>query len=192
MDYAVFNDENTDSEYAVNASSDRRYSPFELGDSADGVSDNSEATSHDDEDDDFYVVSAPPPSPQEPSMLEAVFAEQLTRSLQMVVQPSGSNTANTSSCIAPHTTKVAGAASPPPSTVIDKMTWQHAHALDKLLRRQQDGAIRKKNRPFGRTKARSLCNKTASDLADAVSMIRISSSKSTALVLEQQKDSSHH
>lgn len=191
MDYAVFNDGNTDPDYAVNASSDRRYSTFELEDSADGASDNSEATSHDDEDDDFYVVSAPPPSPQEPSMLEAVFAEQLTRSLQMVVQPNDGNETGSNSCIAPHTTKAA-AASPPSASVIDKMSWQHAHALDKLLRKQQEGAIRKKNRLVGRTKTRSLCNKTASDLADAVSMIRISSSKSTALVLEQQKDPSHH
>lgn len=140
-----------------------------------------------DDDDGYYDVTAPPPSPQEPSMVEAVFAEQLNRSLEEIVQANPSE-------IIPDDDPVQILASPVYSvdeTSTSRVSWDHARALDKLLRQTQQeqqqhqhrrGGVKKK--PLrgrnSRLKARSLTNKTAGDLADAISMIRISTTKTAS------------
>ncbi|KAI9323188.1 hypothetical protein BX666DRAFT_19495 [Dichotomocladium elegans] len=131
----------------------------------------------DDDDDAFYMVTAPPPSPQQPSMLDTVFAEKLTRSLHAVVshteQKEPSHPQLPNGTPAPTTTTSS-------SSIVVGTSWDHAAALDKLLRKvQRDGTVRKKKRMTHITtklKARSLCNKTASELADAISMIQLSTS----------------
>ncbi|KAI8137263.1 hypothetical protein BJV82DRAFT_636353 [Fennellomyces sp. T-0311] len=116
--------------------------------------DDEEVNSEDEQD--YYVVSAPPPSPQEPSMLETVFAKQLSGALEVVVRTN----------------------SPEPDD--RRPSWDHARALDKLLRKTQQEQKSIKKRYPSRLKARSLCNKNASDLADAISMIRISTSPTSS------------
>ncbi|KAI7876576.1 hypothetical protein K492DRAFT_172399 [Lichtheimia hyalospora FSU 10163] len=115
----------------------------------------------DEDDDEIFMVSAPPPSPQEPSMLDAVFAEQLNRSLQVVANrqsPEPNNDSNNTQ---------------------SSLSWNHAQTLDKLLRNAQGerpGCIRKRRKHKSQFKTpRALCNKSASELADAIAMIRISS-----------------
>ncbi|KAF7728278.1 hypothetical protein EC973_006452 [Apophysomyces ossiformis] len=109
---------------------------------------------------------APPPSPQEPSMLEAMFSQKLTAKLQVLYSPA-----------------------------------EHAQTLDHRLRRtiqqrnkiakdtcrqQQRHRRRRLRRPSriplssSRIKAQSALRKAADDLADAVSMVQISSSSSSA------------
>lgn len=143
--------------------------------------DNHRTLFSDEDDDELFMVSAPPPSPQEPSMLDAVFAEQLNRSLQVVAnrqspepnidhQDSNSNNSNDSQ---------------------SSLSWNHAQTLDKLLRKAQGerpGCIRKRRKHKTKFKtSRALCNKSASELADAIAMIRISSNSAKRWTIQQNK-----
>lgn len=125
-------------------------------------------TSEDDEEE-YFIVAAPPPSPQEPSMLEAVFAEQLSRSLEAAVR-SMSEEDDDDEEEEESTIDQERA----PNNDRENVSWRHARALDKLLRRTQrkQHSIKKRRQP---RKPKNLRHKTANDLADAIALIRISS-----------------
>ncbi|KAJ8654041.1 hypothetical protein O0I10_010252 [Lichtheimia ornata] len=135
----------------------------------------------DEDDDEIFMVSAPPPSPQEPSMLDAVFAEQLNRSLQVVANRQSPEPKNDN-----HDSNDSNGTQ-------SSLSWNHAQTLDKLLRKAQGerpGCIRKRRKHKTKFKTpRALCNKSASELADAIAMIRISSNNARRWSTSQQQQS---
>ncbi|KAH8550952.1 hypothetical protein BGW37DRAFT_496659 [Umbelopsis sp. PMI_123] len=86
---------------------------------------------------------APPPSPQEPSLLDAVFAQRLTDTLKSVVEAR-----RRSSLASVHSARLPSPASPAEcdsKSVVESTFSQHAGALNELLRKiaSSSGKVRK-------------------------------------------------
>ncbi|KAG2176869.1 hypothetical protein INT44_007533 [Umbelopsis vinacea] len=87
---------------------------------------------------------APPPSPQEPSLLDAVFAQRLSNTLKSVVQAR-----RRSSLASVHSARLSSPASPiacDSNSTVESPFSQHAGALNELLRKiasSSGGKVRK-------------------------------------------------
>lgn len=86
---------------------------------------------------------APPPSPQEPSLLDAVFAQRLSNTLKSVVEAR-----RRSSLASVHSARLPSPASPiecDTNPTVDSTFSQHAGALNELLRKiaSSSGKVRK-------------------------------------------------
>ncbi|KAG0165991.1 hypothetical protein DFQ28_007950 [Apophysomyces sp. BC1034] len=124
----------------------------------------------DDESDDRPV--APPPSPQEPSMLDAMFSQKLTAKLQVAYSPTEH------------------------AQTLDSMlrrTMQKRSRITKESCQQQHHYRRHHRRPSriplctSRIKARAALHKATDELADAVSMVQISADRSWKVNAMRQK-----